>query len=285
MKGFLKIIHILKGQLLASFCEVRVWIGYAIGIMVALKGAYVFRQYAGERVFQMFEPYIMNFQTVGNVTLMLLGFVIVISDAPFINQRSALTLYRTSRGQWFWAMTLYITVHSVMYFVISVAASAIFNIGQAYAANLWSRPMDNLARFQSTEALVKWNLASPGELLVTEYSPYRALFFTLLLIWLYSLILAELLFLLNARFNKAAGTIAAAAVHAIGYILMFDGITFIGKNLSLYYHGLFSNHVSGSISIVTSVCCLLLVLCILLFTGPALLSRADFSVLAGEKSG
>lgn len=284
MRGLKKIVYIFWGQFLASLSNKRVWVGYLIGIAMSLKSAYLYHGYAGDRVFQVFEPYVIQFMTLGNVTLMLIGFMIIISDAPFVNNRSTLALYRTSRGQWFWGMSTYIGVHGVLYYLVSLIATMIFSMRQGYVHNLWSRPMDNLARFPSMEAIEKWQMPTPSVALVTDYQPTTALCYTLILILMYSLILAVVIFIFNAVFSKAVGTVIAAAIHVIGWILMFDGFSNTLGRWSLFYNSIFLSHLTGNVSLITSLLYLLLVLCILLFIGPSMMHRVDFKHSSGEKN-
>lgn len=144
--------------------------------------------------------------------------------------------------------------------------------------------MDNLARFPSAEALVKWSMPTPGEALVTDYQPVTALLYTLILILMYSLILAVIIFIFNAVFSKAVGTLIAAAIHVIGWILMSDSFNSALGRWSLYYNSIFVNHFNGIVSLITSLLYLLLVLCIVLFIGPSMMRHADFKHSSGEKN-
>lgn len=286
MTGLRKIWYIFIGQFMDSLTNVRVWVGYLICIAVALKGAYGYIGYAGDRVFQVFEPYIINFS--GRVTplFMLIGFVVIISDAPFVDNRSTLTLYRTSRGQWFWGMSVYILVHGIIYFLTGLLASCIFVIRQAYVENIWSSMLKQFIQSPSEEARNKWGLGSMDGSLIVAYEPVQAMLHTILLFFMYCMILSIIIFIFNTAFNKAAGTAIAAAVHIVGYIMAFDVFNFAFGRWSLFFNSMFSYviQVGESMSIANSYLLLALVLCILIFIGPNIMRRADFRYSSGEEN-
>ena len=158
MNELKKIYRVFYGQFLESLMNKRVWVGYIIGISVILKSAYLFCGYAGERVFQIWEPYLTCFINVGNITLILIGFIVIISDAPFVNHRSLLTLYRISRKQWFWGMSIYILCHAFLYNLVIVGASMLYCSQQGFINNIWSRTLYNLANFPSANAIEQWQM-------------------------------------------------------------------------------------------------------------------------------
>ena len=85
-------------------------------------------------------------------------------------------------------------------------------------------------------------------------------------------------------FSKAIGTVAAAAVHGVGYILMFDGVVPFLSSFSLFNHSIFHNHFQRNTGIVVSMIYLLIVLCAIVLLGPMLLKYSDFRYLSGEKN-
>ena len=106
--NFRQIILVLSGQLRAALMSKRVLIGYLIGVMAALKAAYLYGEYASNHPIQIFEPWLMNFRSLADITIMLVGFILVVADAPFVDSRSLLTIYRTSRGNWYDGLCLYV---------------------------------------------------------------------------------------------------------------------------------------------------------------------------------
>ena len=77
--NFRQIILVLSGQLRASLMSKRVLIGYLIGVMAALKAAYLYGEYASNHPIQIFEPWLMNFRSLADITIMLVGFILVVA--------------------------------------------------------------------------------------------------------------------------------------------------------------------------------------------------------------
>ena len=218
--NFRQIILVLLGQLRAALMSKRVLIGYLIGVMAALKAAYLYGGYASNHPIQIFEPWLMNFRSLADITIMLVGFILVVADAPFVDSRSLLTIYRTSRGNWYDGLCLYVLVQGIIYFALSLTASCIYTIPHGYIQNQWSVAMKQLVLWPSDKAIITWHLVAPDKTLIEGVLPWESVFHTFLLMLLYSLVLGMLLYVLNAGINKAIGTIAAAAVHVSGIILM-----------------------------------------------------------------
>lgn len=285
MSGLKKVLYIFKGQFQESLGNGRIWVGYIIGLSVTLLSVYRYIGYTDGRVYQIFEPYLVCMSSIINILLFLIGYFIVLSDAPFINYRSTLALYRTSRGQWFWGISLYIIVHTVLYYLVPLLLSCIYGMSHGYIHNLWSRPMHLLVEAPSQEALEFWKLELPFYGNGIEWiNPWESLLHTLLFMVAYSLILAMLLFVFNLIFNRAVGTIVVGAVHVIGYILAFSGFNPLFQKWSLLLNAIFMYRNPVAINIHHSYLYFLLILCLLYFSGPALLKYADFKHSVGEQN-
>lgn len=160
--NFRQIILVLSGQLRAALMSKRVLIGYLIGVMAALKAAYLYGEYASNHPIQIFEPWLMNFRSLADITIMLVGFILVVADAPFVDSRSLLTIYRTSRGNWYDGLCLYVLVQGIIYFALSLTASCIYTIPHGYIQNQWSVAMKQLVLWPSDKAIITWHLVAPG---------------------------------------------------------------------------------------------------------------------------
>ena len=285
MKAFRKSLCLFKGQFFASLANWRVIVGYLIGIFTVLRYTHNYQGYAAGRVVQVFEAFITAFSDRTTVLLFLIGFLIIIADAPFVNHRSILMLYRTSRKQWFWGMNIYIFMHCLLYHCVTLAASMIVQARQGYIHNIWSRVMINLVRFPSSEGIVKWSMPSSlPETLLTDYTPISAVLYTFVFMAMYACILALILFIFNAFISRAVGTALAGAVHMLGYIMMYGGVSGYNAAWSLFNNAFFTSHLEGTLSIFFSVSYMLLVICLLLFLGLVLIRSADFSYSSGEEN-
>ena len=280
--NFRQIIFVLVGQLCAALMSKRVLTGYLIGVMAALKTAYLYGGYASNHPIQIFEPWLMNFRSLADITIMLAGFILVVADAPFVDSRSLLTIYRTSRGNWYDGLCLYVLVQGIIYFALSLAASCIYTIPHGYIQNQWSVAMKQFVLWPSDKAIITWHLVAPDKALIESTLPWKALFHTFLLMLLYSLVLGMLLYVLNAGVNKAIGTIAAAAVHVGGIILMNLNVSYKITRWSLLKNSSYLWHFETKLDLLFSYAFFLLCYIGILFIGPQILKHADFRYSVGE---
>lgn len=271
-----KIWFVLIRQLSDSVGSKRVWMGYLIGIVTAMKTSYLYSGYAGGRVVNILEPYLMNFMTFGDITMMLIGYILIIADAPFINCQSIIAVYRTTRKNWFWSMSLYVVVQGFLYYVLSMICSIALVMKIGYIQNQWSRPMKNLVLFPSNEAIEVYHMASPNKILLERFQPMQASVHTILLIFLYSTILGMILFVINASISRAVGTIVVGIIHVTGFMMMDSFTMPFLVRASLLANAEFVQHLENNIELFFSYCLMLLLLCILFFIGPILLKFADF---------
>ena len=144
--------------------------------------------------------------------------------------------------------------------------------------------MRNLALYPSLEAAEWWRLPLPPERLITDFTPTGAMIHTLLLLAVYSLILGFILFIFNTLWNQAVGAALTASIHILGYILAFGGFGGLLPRWSLLNNSMFMTVIAGISSIPHAYLLLLLVLCLLLFSGPSLMKRADFVHTTGESN-
>ena len=144
--------------------------------------------------------------------------------------------------------------------------------------------MRNLVLYPSLEATERWRLPLPPERLIAHFTPISAMLHTLLLFGTYSLILGFILFIFNTLWNQAVGAALTASVHILGYILAFGGFGGFLPRWSLLNNSMFMAVITGVSSIPNAYLLLLLVLCLLLFSGPSLIKRADFVHTTGESN-
>lgn len=142
-----------------------------------------------------------------------------------------------------------------------------------------------LATYPSAEALELWQLSMPFSGSGLDWiRPLEAVVHTLFFMIFYSLILAMLLFVFNLVFNRAAGTAIAGVIHVAGYICAFVGFTNAFRSWSLVLNAMFMYRSPQDIGISHSYFYFLLVLCLIYFSGPSLLKRADFKHSSGEQN-
>lgn len=95
----------------------RVIMGYVLGIAIFGYWLHVFLQYVwdtGEPM-NILEAFIVIENHNINMLLLIIGWILIISDAPFIKGNIYLILYRSSRMRWNMGMMFYIMLQALLY--------------------------------------------------------------------------------------------------------------------------------------------------------------------------
>ena len=105
----------------------------------------------------------------------------------------------------------------------------------------------------------------PDVFLLQTWSVFQAAIHSFCLVFLYSVLLALILFIGNLAFHRLAGSIAAIGIHFIGYMIISDYDVFGHMEWSLLAHGILAYHgEAGTASFTVGVSYTLFVLIIVL---------------------
>ena len=142
MGKYKQIFCITKNTFLEERSSKRVIMGFVLGI--ALFGYWLnnFMQYVwdtGEPI-NILEAFIVVEHYYKNILFLVLGWLLIISDAPFIKGNTYLTLCRSSRKRWNIAMLQYIMAQAFLYVTCIAAVSVIVSCSNGYVGNMWSSP-------------------------------------------------------------------------------------------------------------------------------------------------
>ena len=235
-----KSLYICGQQLLSELMSPRVWAAYLLAVVNILRITLSYMDYLGNNPGQICEAFLLAFSDRTSVTLFLLSYFILICDAPFVNARSMLMIYRVKRAVWGAGMILYMAVHTVIFygiiFLVSAAASAPF----CFAGNIWSTPIYVMAKFSPASASLK-GFPMLSATLITQWQPWEAVCHAFLLIFLYSMLLALLMFVLNLNVHRFVGSACALGVHAFGFFMISEMMYFDIK-YSLLANCILCNH-------------------------------------------
>lgn len=283
MEKFRKILRAFWQQMAAGFSRKNVAAGYLLGLTIILKNAIHYSSFVGKHTVNAVESYIVSFSNKGDVMLLIIGCVIVLSDAPFITAASFSMIHRVGRKCWYGAMWLYMEAHCLLYYLILFLASLIPFMFKGYAENAWSQTMLRVVK-GNADIMADYSLAPPGSNVIL-LSPYKALIHTTAWVALYTLCLSAVLFVFNMTLNKsAAGTIAAGCVHIVSMMMCFEW--FIGIDMSKW--SLFRNAVfpvfyaPQSISVFFTYCYFAIVLYLVYIAGDHILPFTSFVLDVGE---
>ena len=220
MRDVIKLcIYELKIQMLSK----RVLLGYLVGISIMLKFAVGYIQdgdYIGEPI-NVLEPFII----VGNcdriIMLLTVGWLLIMSEAPFVNKISFYALYRTKRKLWNEAMVIYIFVQALLYYAVIAVVLMLLGGMNGYLANIWSVPFIDVLSSGSDSYL--YGVDFPTSDYADVQSVYMGFFHTFALQVLYAVIIGIFVYVISQMTNRMAGPIAAFILHFLGYEIMKEG--------------------------------------------------------------
>lgn len=259
----------------------RVIMGFLLGIALFGYWLNLFLQYAreiGEPV-NILEAFIVVEHHHKSILFLILGWLLIVSDAPFIKRNTYLMLYRSSRKKWNMAMLQYIIIQAFLYVagiaVVSVAASTLFG----FYGNLWSSPVYNLAMDTANHLGVKYNISFPWANLMKAMTVPQAFVVTFVFLYLYLVFLGFLLYGCNLLLKEIYGVLIVFGIQISGYLLQQEGI----EQLSLMAKSIPGYSIDGNggqWNIIILFCAMILVLA---FLSLWLIDRVDFKDAAEEE--
>ena len=281
MRKFKTMFLLLWSQLQTVAYRKRCVAGYLVGIASIAVTSVNYYHFLGTHTGNLWEAFIQHFGMYGNISLVVFGFIIVISDAPFIYSDSFLKIHRTGRKNWYDAMWLYIVIQAILYYFILALLSAVILIRKTYMNNIWSQAIQSYAGASS----FRNNLSIPSPLLLSQYSPWSAMIHTFLLMVLYSVFLAGILFALNMYSNTAFGTITVGVLHVITMLISsLDRFTFLGPWLH-FNNAILSNHLGDyGLTLAHSYIYFVVSIYIVYMLGKFVVVHTDFRMLGSSEN-
>ena len=165
------------------------------------------------------------FIIVGNcdriIMLLTVGWLLIMSEAPFVNKISFYALYRTQRKLWNEAMVIYIFVQAILYYAVIAVVLMLLGGMNGYLANIWSVPFIDVLSSGSDSYL--YGVDFPSSDYADVQSVYMGFVHTFALQVLYAVIIGIFVYVISQMTNRMAGPIAAFILHFLGYEIMKEG--------------------------------------------------------------
>lgn len=207
----------------------RVLLGYLVGIVIMFKQSVGYLLYANEAGLSVnvLEPFVITGNNYNTVMFLVLGWLLVISEAPFVNSNSTFLMYRTQRKIWNYAMILYIVVQGIFYYAITAVSSIVMSMPNGYFANIWSSAIVKISSGENTVNAL--DVYFPYPQFIKQETVFGAFIITWSLCLMYGIVLALVLYVFNLFTNQIVGAVAAFLFHFLGYELMKEGYMVIIK--------------------------------------------------------
>ncbi|RKJ53049.1 hypothetical protein D7X25_13255 [bacterium 1XD42-8] len=235
---------IIKGMLWQEQRNGRVIMGYFLGFTVMGYWMNGFLRYAvdiGEPV-NILEAFCVVEQHYVNMLFLVLGWLLAVSDAPFMKGNIYLLLYRCGRKRWNMGMFFYILMQAFLYTGAMAAFTIIISSFFGFVGNMWSSPVYSLAHDVTNSIGAKYNITFPWLAMMKAMSVPQAFAVTFLFLYLYLAFIGAFLYTAALLFSGIAGMMAVMGVHLTGYLQMMDGYT----DTSLLARAVPGNFVDGT---------------------------------------
>ena len=129
------------------------------------------------------------------------------------------------------------------------------------------------------------NISIPSPLLLSQYTPWSAMLHTFLLIVLYSVFLAGILFALNMYSNTAFGTIAVGVIHVITMLISsLDRFGFLKPWLHLENATLASHFGENGLTLAHSYIYFIFSIYIIYLLGNFVVVHTDFRMIGSSEN-
>ena len=275
------VFYMTKTTFLEEQHNKRVIMGFILGITLFGYWLNLFLQYAldtGEPV-NVLEAFVVVEHHHKSILFLVVGWLLMISDAPFIKKNTYLLLCRSSRKQWDAAMLQYIMIQTFLYVASIVVVSVAVSILLGFWGNMWSSPVYHLAMDTNNYLGVKYNISFPWVNIMQTMTVPQAFMITFVFLFLYLVLIGFLLYVCNLLLKEIYGILIVFGIQIAGYLLQQEGITYLLSLMAKAIPGYAIDGNGGQWKVVVLFCAVILILA---FVSLWLIGRVDFNDEAEE---
>ena len=270
-----QVFYMTKTTFLEEQHNKRVIMGSILGITLFGYWLNLFLQYAldiGEPV-NVLEAFIVVEHHHKNMLFLIVGWLLILSDAPFIKRNTYLSLCRSSRKKWNAAMLQYIMIQAFLYVAGIVVVSVAVSILLGFWGNMWSSPVYHLAIDTGNHLGVKYNITFPWVNVMQAMTVPQAFMITFVFLFLYLVLIGFLLYVCNLLLKEIYGILIVFGIQIAGYLLQQEGITYLLSLMAKAIPGYAIDGNGGQWKVIILFCAIIWILALISFW---LIGRVDF---------
>lgn len=270
-----QVFYMTKTTFLEEQHNKRVIMGFILGITLFGYWLNLFLQYAldtGEPV-NVLEAFVVVEHHHKSILFLVVGWLLMISDAPFIKKNTYLLLCRSSRKQWDAAMLQYIMIQTFLYVASIVVVSVAVSILLGFWGNMWSSPVYHLAMDTNNYLGVKYNISFPWVNIMQTMTVPQAFMITFVFLFLYLVLIGFLLYVCNLLLKEIYGILIVFGIQIAGYLLQQEGITYLLSLMAKAIPGYAIDGNGGQWKVIVLFCVIILILALISLW---LIGRVDF---------
>lgn len=275
MRKLQSILHITKSLLLYEWSDKRVIMGFLAGVTVPFYWLKNFLDYAadaGEPV-NILEAFVVVEHEYKSVMFLVLGWFLIVSDAPFINGNTYYSLCRTKKRDWNLTMVFYILVQAALYTAGVALPTVIASLPCGFAGKMWSNPVYLLSQDHNLSRSAEYGISFLQRDMMRAVNMPQAFLATVLCFFLYLVLTGLILYTGNLLLGGIWGLAIAFIVHVGGFGMRFLG--HIGLALMGYASpGNFAD--AGGMRLVRPVAVMVVFAATLVAVQCCLIDKVDF---------
>lgn len=274
---------LVKIKLLHAKTSPRIFIGYLYGFWIGLSMGLRYTFFSCGMETGIFEGFLLITNQSFNIALLLIGFFILIADAPFVDAETYFVLIRSGGTSWRNSMVFYILVQTIIYESLICLGGMIPVFFKGNFTFKWSETMELLTGAAPRIAVLDYQLPILDKWMLTAWSAPVAFLHSFLLTFSYCFFLGLVIFAGNLNAALPVGQLIAVGIHLVGMLVMSDFVPLYWP--SLVAHSILQYHIPGKEVLLLGVSYFLFAICIIsvLFVLKKISQHTDYHIAVSQK--
>lgn len=174
---------------------------------------------------QSFEAYIWLASQPRPFCFLILGGLLLLSDAPFLTPLSSQEMLRIGRIKWVWSQVVYIFFSCIVYFSLMALFTVVLSCAKVgtYLLGGWSNAMKILAFQQPDSVFINFGISFPYPELLQALHPISATCISVLFHSMYLALISLIILCVNLLTRTNYGWIVGSCVHFLSYMIEANG--------------------------------------------------------------
>ena len=176
-------------------------------------------------IVNIFETYIMVTNNTTYSTVMFILFLVLFSDAPFMDNNSLYVVSRIGRYRWCIGKILYIIIATIVFNIICMLTAVIVSIPYSYPGDIWSSTFVSAVNGDAVE--LGYQAFFTNREVIYVFNPLKIALISKGLKILLNILMGMMLFVLNLANGKVLG-------YAVVSIMYFAEVTVSGMEIAKF---------------------------------------------------
>ena len=153
------------------------------------------------------------------ILLFFFNFILLLADAPFMDETQLFYILRCGRKKWYAGQILYVVIASVLYFSSVFILTLIWLAPYMKWQSGWGKILTTMAIKGTGNNAIDISI---GQGIIEKYSPVSAFAISFVLCVLAGIFLGILMFVMNLMFKRGSGLAAASILVMLQFFIYFE---------------------------------------------------------------